>query len=380
MTLTARATPSLLPATPRIQDPRSRSGQPPLRPRNAAQVARTATMLFLGAGSIEVRLAADSGRRLRSIFADLAREYRFGQRRCDRAPDPMAAHAALETEMGIKVLMRLSDCLGALFGLHGAVNDGVRNRDAARRAALMECAAAIADDALVCRDERSVKAGAPPVQRSLTIAADAAGNIHLHKFSRWQAPSVRENAAGADRAEIAADSGGPGGQDSAAAPATEVSASLAFRIEPWRRTARPHGGDPQRVLLRCRMRPVRVGDARRMHEAVPLPGPGVRDRLAAGDWRGALLGLLIRLFRPSMLPCRGEIAGRAQLKVYPMPRDGRAPVIVRVGNHWPRREGHRAAIHGVEALTRELEAKRRLLLPAPTAARAWPDDDGVRCY
>ncbi|WP_208583280.1 hypothetical protein [Cupriavidus gilardii] len=380
MTLAACATPSLLPPTPRIHAPRSRSGQPPLRPRDAAQVARTATTLFLGAGSIEVRLAADSGGRLRSIFADLAREYRLGQRRCDRSPNPEAAHAALETEMGIKVLTRLSDCLGALFGLHGAVSDGVRNGDAARRAALMECAAAIADEALVCRDERAVKAGAPPVQRCLTIAADAAGNIHLHKFSRWQATAVGKGAAETDLAERAAATGGPDGQDSAAAPATEVRASLAFRIEPWRRTARPHGVEPQRVLLRCRMRPVRVGDARRMHEAVPLPGPGVRDRLAAGDWRGALLVLLIRLFRPSMLLCRGEIAGRAQLKVYPMPRDGRAPVIVRVGNHWPRREAHRAAIHGLETVARELEAKRRCLLPAPTEAPAWPDDDGVRCY
>lgn len=400
MTLPARCTPSFIPATPRIEDPRSRAWQAPLRARDAVQVARSATRLFLGEGSIDVTLAGDAGGRLRSVFADIGREYRFVQRRCDRAPDPEAAHAALEIEMGIKVLMRLSDCLSGLFGVHDSVQAGawnhvqhdvrrdVRPDDIARRAALVECAAAIADEALICRDERAVKAGAAPVQRCLTISAGAGGEIRLHKFSRWQRPPGRETArtGGIGRPGRAAGAGcpdrpdrpdSPDSPDGAATHATEMEACLAFRIQPWRRTLRRRDGDPRRVLLRCRIRPVRMGDARRMHEAVPIPGPGVRVRLAAGDWRGALLILLIRLFRLPLLR-RGEIAGRAQLKVYPMPRDGRAAVVVRVGGEGTRREGYRAAIHGVEAVRRELEGPR-CLLPALAQEQAV-DDDGVRCY
>ncbi len=388
MTLPARPTPSFLAATPRIGEPRSCAWQAPLRPRDAAQVARSATRLFLGEGSIEVTLAADAGERLRSVFADIAREYRLGQRRCDRSRDRAAAHAALELEMGIKVLMRLSDCLSALFGGHDAVQGAVPNDlpedDIARRAALVECAAAIADEALLCRDERAVKAGAAPVRRCLTISAGAGGEIRLHKFSRWQRLPDRDTGRSTgsgrpDSVDSSNSADSPDSPDSSATHATEMDACLAFRIQPWRRTARPRDGDPRRVLLRCRIRPVRVGDARRMHEAVPIPGPGVRDRLTAGDWRGALLVLLIRLFRLPMLLRRGEVAGRAQLKVYPMPRDGRAAVIVRVGGEGTRREGYRAAIHGVEAVRREVEGPRRLL-PALGPEPAGGDDDGVRCY
>lgn len=393
MTLPAGPTPSLL-ATPRVADPRSCARQAPLRPRDAAQVARTATTLFLGEGSIDVTLAADAGGGLRSVFADIGHEYRLGRRRCERASDPEAAHAALQIEMGIKVLMRLSDCLCAVLAAHGAVRGGVQDDgqhdDIARRAALVECAAAIADEALICRDERAVRAGAVPVQRCLTISGGAGGEIRLHKFSRWQRLSEREldRTGGIGGPESAAGPASPASPDSghsldspdSAAPhATEMDACLAFRIQPWRRTIRRREGDPRRVLLRCRIRPVRVGDARRMHEAVPIPGPGVRDRLAAGDWQGALLVLLIRLFRLPMLLPRGEVAGRAQLKVYPMPRDGRAAVVVRVSGDGRRREGYRAAIHGVEAVRRELDDPRRLLrVHAPEPA--WHDDDGVRCY
>ncbi|WP_422650599.1 hypothetical protein [Cupriavidus sp. H18C1] len=328
--------------------------------------------------------------------------------------------------MGVKVLMRLSDCLGALFGaqdgvrddaasaarrdVRGDVNGDVHGDDIARRAALIECAAAIADEALICRDERAVTADAAPVRRCLTISVGAGGEIRLHKFSRWQRPSERGTdcnggtgpsdcadraataaiAASAHRADPKGRADGPGSPrspgvpgspdspDSPGAHATEMDASLAFRIEPWRRTARPRRGDPRRVLLRCRIRPVRVGDAQRMHEAVPVPGPGVRDRLAAGDWRGALLMLLIRLFRLPM-PRRGVIAGRAQLKVYPMPRDGRAAVVVRMSGEGKRREGYRAAIHGVEAVRQELAGPRRLLAARPPEP-AVRDDDEVRCY
>ncbi|MCT9126989.1 hypothetical protein [Cupriavidus gilardii] len=374
MTLPACPIPSFLRAKPHAEDPRSRTCQPPLRPRDAAQVARTATRLFLGEGSIDVTLAADAGGRLRSVLADIAREYRLGLRRCDRAPDSEAAHAALELEMGVKVLMRLSDCLGALFDPHGAVQDRDQHEDVARRAALIECAAAIADEALVCRDERAVNAGAAPVQRCLTISA-AGGEIRLHKFCRWQRSSGPRGAAEPDRADLAADGGTA---DAPATHGTEMDACLSFRIRPWRRAARRRDGDARRVLLRCRIRPVRVGDARRMHEAVPIPGPGVRHRLAAGDWRGALLALLIRLFRLPMRG-RGELAGRAQLKVYPMPRDGRAAVVVRVGGEGARRHGYRAAIHGIEAVRQELQGPRRLL-PALAPEPACRDDDGVRCY
>ncbi len=407
MTLSARPIPSFLSPTPRIGDPRSRAWQAPLRPRDAAQVARTAATLFLGEGSIDVTLAADRGGRLRSVFADIEREYRIGGRSCDRAPDPEAAHAALELEMGIKVLMRLSDCLGALFGAQDGVRNGVRSdvrddaggaaqrdvqrdvqRDAhgdhiARRAALLECAAAIADEALICRDERAVKADAAPVQRCLSICAGAGGEIRLHKFTRWQRQPERgtDRTGGTGRPDSADGALGAGadGADGPVTQATEMDACLAFRIEPWRRTVRPRRGDPRRVLLRCRIRPVRVGDARRMHEAVPIPGPGVRDRLAAGDWRGALLMLLIRLFRLPM-PRRGEIAGRAQLKVYPMPRDGRAAVVVRMSGEGKRREGYRAAIHGVEAVGRELEGPRCLLSALPPEPEPAVRDDEVRCY
>ncbi|WP_064576816.1 hypothetical protein [Cupriavidus gilardii] len=370
MTLPTCPMPSFLPATPHIGDPRSRACQPPLRPRDAAQVARTAARLFLGEGSIDVTLAADAGGRLRSVFADIGREYRLRLRGCDRSIDPDAACAALELEMGVKVLIRLSDCLSALFDPHGAVQDRVPHDDVARRAALIECAAAIADEALVCRDERAVNAGAAPVQRRLTISAGTGGEIRLHKFTRWQRPSDPRGAT-----ESAAESGTA---DSPGARGTEMDACLAFRIRPWRRTGRRRDGDPRRVLLRCRIRPVRVGDARRMHEAVPLCGPGVRDRLAAGDWQGALLALLIRLFRLPMRG-RGELAGRAQLKVYPMPRDGRAAVVVRVSGEGTRRHGYRAAIHGVEAVRQELQNPRRLL-PVLAPEPACRDDDGVRCY
>ncbi|MFY0076174.1 hypothetical protein ABTQ09_20600, partial [Acinetobacter baumannii] len=78
-----------------------------------------ATTLFLGEGSIDVTLAADAGGGLRSVFADIGHEYRLGRRRCERASDPEAAHAALQIEMGIKVLMRLSDCLCAVLAAHG---------------------------------------------------------------------------------------------------------------------------------------------------------------------------------------------------------------------------------------------------------------------
>ncbi len=366
MTLPARPVPSFLPATPRVGDPRSRIGQAPLRPRDAAQVARTATRLFLGEGSIEVRLAAEDGGPLQSVLADIRRDYRLGRLRCDRSLDPEAEHAALELELGVKALMRLSDCLSALFPRHDAARDGVHDDDVARHAALTECAAAIADEALVCRDERAVKAGAAPVQRCLTISGGAGGKIRLHKFSRWQRPSDRQSTTEPDRPQPAADAGG---SDGAATHTTEMDACLAFRIQPWRRIGCRRHGDPRRVLLRCRIRPVRVGDARRMD---------ARERRAAGDWRSALLVLLIRLFRLPMR-CRGEIAGSAQLKVYPMPRDGRAAVVVRVSGEGKRREGYRAAIHGVEAVRRELEG-RRGLLPALAPEPAWRDDDGVRCY
>lgn len=275
----------------------------PLRYRQAEQVARSACALFLADGAIDVKLGDGAGR-LTPVFDALRNRYAEDRRRLLVRADAAAYLQKLQLEMGLQAVNVLGECLCALF----QTDPG----DPARHALALECAGALADEALVCRDEAAWRSRQPngdaapasqPVRRTLVLTPHRRHTFTLVKETQW------------------AGSGVPG-----YATAMRAKFDMAVHTEGRRLSRRTGGPVRQRARLRCRLDAVPVRAA--SDEAGP---PSARRRTAR------LRAVLRRLFgwlarRPRVL--RQEL----RLAVYPAPGDGAMPAVIRVGEDWQRCE------------------------------------------
>lgn len=339
----------------------------PLRARPVEVVARTACRLLLDDGAISIRIDNGPGPKLRSVLAALQREYRVRRAGCIGRADAAAWLANLQFAMGLRAIEELSGCLCALFGLD--------RQDVARRALVLECVGAIANEELVCRDEadyvrrkqnRDTGTVPRPVERALTLTRRGDAELRLRKETRW---ARGEAGAPASAVALSAERA-----DSAGVATSSTGATLKLEVLPgprWR-----NSDVRQRARMRGHLDPVRIDTA---VAVAAVRGHRRRERCVA-----LIRWLARRLFGCGL--CRERQPLReVRLLVDRAPPDGLAPVVTRVGTDWRVCESSQplwsGIVRGAGLVRRDAERlARRSFARSGPAAVPCAEVDQVRLY